>query len=404
MDGVNNTVAFLAHKIELKPTGAQQQCFAQSCGVARFSYNWALQEWERQYKAGNKPSAYSLVKQQNALKDEHWPWMREVTKAAPQYAIHAVGKAYRSWWKDLKKPMGKRRGVKPPRPKKKGRHDSFRLADGAVKVDGSLVNVPRLGWVKMSEELRFKGRILWVTVSRTADKWFASFNVETEVEPIARESQSAIGVDLGIKKLATLSDGTQFENPKALRTQLGKLRRLSRSLSRKVKGSNNRAKAKVKLARLHYRIACLRKYVLHQITTHLVRNYSLIGAETLNVKGMMKNRKLSRAIADVGFGEFRRQLDYKSKLYGSTVVWASQWFPSSKTCHECGLINHGLTLDDRVWTCECGAHHDRDVNAAINLEFLAVKSTVSACGADVRPEGDLGQTVMKQELTYRKVG
>jgi putative transposase len=399
---------YLSHKIELKPSLAQVQYFAQASGVARFSYNWALTEWKRQYKAGEKPSVYGLIKQQNAVKGQEWPWMRDVTKAAPQYAIHHLGKAYQNWWRDLKRPKGKRLGVKPPKPKKKGHHESFQVADNgksAVKPSGKAVKIPRLGWVKMCEELRFEGKLLYVVVSRTADKWFASFTVETEVLSIARESQAAVGVDLGIKTLATLSDGTKFENPKPLRNQLGKLRRLCRSLSRKVKGSKNRAKAKVKLARLHYRIACIRKDCLHRITTFLVRNYSLIGAETLNIKGMLKNRKLSRAISDLGLYEFRRQLEYKGKLYGSDVVFASQWFPSSKTCHMCGCVNEHLTLADREWVCaECGTIHDRDINAAINLKLYAMKSMVSACGADVRPEGNLGQSATKQELNYRKVG
>jgi len=182
------------------------------------------------------------------------------------------------------------------------------------------------------------------------------------------------------------------------------LKRLQRSMSRKKKRSANRAKAKVKLARLHYRIKCIRKYAIDQVTSYLTKNFGRIGAESLNVKGMLKNRKLSQAISDVGFGEFGRQLEYKAALYGSTVVWASRWFPSSKTCHVCGSINDSLTLRDREWGCkECGTHHDRDANASNNLKILAEKSSVSACGEVVRLDS-VKRTSVKQELSAKKVG
>ena len=387
----------LAHKIELDPTAAQREYFARACGVARFSYNWALAEWNRQYKEGGKPNVYALVKLQNATKDANWPWMREVCKSAPQYAIHNLGAAFKRFFAKL---------ARRPKFKRKGERDSFRAAEkeADVSLKGCRVRLPRIGWIRMREALRFTGKILFVTVSRTADRWFASFLVETEIKPIARENQAAIGVDLGIKNLATLSDGTVFENPKALRSNLGKLKRLQRSMSRKKKRSANRAKAKVKLARLHYRIKCIRKYAIDQVTSYLTKNFGRIGAESLNVKGMLKNRKLSQAISDVGFGEFGRQLEYKAALYGSTVVWASRWFPSSKTCHVCGSINDSLTLRDREWGCkECGTHHDRDANASNNLKILAEKSSVSACGEVVRLDS-VKRTSVKQELSAKKVG
>jgi len=268
----------------------------------------------------------------------------------------------------------------------------------AVLVDGRAVTLPKIGRVKMKEALRLKGRVISCTVSHVAHKWFASFQVEIEHQVPSRENQAAVGVDLGLKSLAVLSDGTVFENPKALRSNVQKLKRLSRSLSRKRKGSANRKKARVKLARLHYRIGCIRKDALHKLTTFLTRTFTVIGIENLNIRGMLKNRKLSRAIADVGMHEFKRQLEYKAVLHGSQVVVADRWFPSSKTCSECGCIKPTLELSERSWQCfDCGAEHDRDHNAAKNLKIFAESTSVTACGEDVRRERLFALISTKQE-------
>lgn len=387
----------LAHKIELDPTVAQARYFARACGTARFSYNWALAEWQKQFKAGEKPSEAALRRQLNSLKGTDFPWMGDVTKCAPQQAIKNLGSAFKRFFK---------KQGKYPRFKKKGVHDSFRADNGpvdkdshAVVVAGREVQLPKVGRVKMKEALRFQGRIISCTVSRVAHKWFASIQVEIDHQPPVRENQAAVGVDLGLKTLAVLSDGTSFENPKALRSNLQKLKRLSRSMARKRKGSANRKKAREKLARLHYRIGCIRKDALHKLTTFLVKNFTVIGIEDLNIRGMLKNRKLSRAIADVGMHEFRRQLEYKAALYGSTVVVADRWFPSSKTCSECGCIKATLELSERTWQCgDCGAEHDRDHNAAKNLKILAESTSVSACGENVSPSVTAWLSSLKQEL------
>jgi putative transposase len=365
--------------VELDPTVAQAKYFAQACGVARFSYNWALSEWQTQYKNGEKPNEASLRRQLNAIKGAEFPWMESVTKCAAQYAIKNLGKAFQGFFKKVRKyPRFKKKGVS---------RDVFRADNGpvnpqrhAVKIIARRVKLPIVGSVKMKERLRFQGRIISCTISRTAHKWFASFQVEIDQKPPVRENQATVGVDLGIKTLAVLSDGTQFSNPKALRNNLNQLRRLSRSLSRKQKGSSNRRKARAKLARLHYRISCVRNDALHKITSYLTRNFTTIGIENLNVRGMLKNSKLSRAISDVSFSEFRRQLDYKGALYGARLVVADRWFPSSKMCSECGKVKETLGLGERSWSCGCGAHHDRDLNAAKNLRIMAESSSVTACG------------------------
>jgi putative transposase len=193
----------------------------------------------------------------------------------------------------------------------------------------------------------------------------------------------AVGVDLGVSALATLSTGEKVAGPKPHKALLGRLRRLSRSLSRKAKGSANRKKAKAKLARLHARIANIRQDALHKLTSDLTRRFHTIVIEDLNVRGMMANRHLARSIADMGFFEFRRQLEYKARMRGGVVKVADRFYASSKTCSACGSVQEKLPLSIRQWTCpECGVVHDRDVNAAINLKNMAVSSTVSACGEE----------------------
>jgi putative transposase len=394
----------LAQRIRLEPTGAQEACFVSACGVARFAYNWALAEWRRQYAAGEKPSQIALRKPLNALKQQRFPWMRKVTKTAPQQAIKNLGRAYTNFFEDLSKwRLGKIpwKRVRAPRFKKKGCHDAFRADNGpdkrypnAVDTAGRRVRLPLIGWVAMREEVRFAGRILSVTISREADYWYASFSIEVEYLPDVRGDESVIGVDLGVTALATLSDETaKVPAPKPLGRYLKKLRQLSRAMSRKRRGSRNRAKAKTKLARVHARIADIRSDALHKLTTYLTR-YRTIVVEDLNVAGMLVNRRLSRAIADVGFSEFRRQLTYKAAMAGSTVILADRWFPSSKLCSACGTKNALLTLSERTWTCpSCGTSHDRDRNAAVNLARYAESSPASARGAE--GSGDGQQTVVK---------
>lgn len=371
----------LVHKIELSPNVAQRIYFARSCGVARFAYNWGLAKWKEQYEAGGKPSEAALRREFNAVKKEEFPWVLEVTKVAPQQALKDLGTAYNRFFKKLG-------GY--PKFKKKGISDSFRADNGpakagadAVPVEGKYIKLPKIGVVKMKETLRFAGQVKSVVISRKADRWFASIAVETTELPHSRKNHGAVGVDLGVKTLATLSNGVKITGPKAHTAKLNCLRRLSRSLSRKKKGSANRRKAQMKLAKLHAEIANIRNDAAHKLTTDLVLNNTIIGIEDLNVKGMAKNGRLARHVMDGGFYELRRQLEYKAKLYGSELVFADRWFPSSKLCSSCGDKNPAVVLGVSSWACpSCGVVHDRDENAAINLEHLAVSSTVSACGSE----------------------
>jgi len=372
----------IAHKIALKPNNMQKTYFSKASGTARFAYNWALSEWKAQYDAHKtdtsqpKPSQAALRRQLNAIKQEQFPWMLEVTKNAPQMAIIQLGVAFKNFFNGH---------ANYPKFRKKGTNDRFTLTNDQFSVDGSRIRIPNLGWVRMRETLRFAGKIMSATVSRVADRWFVSITVDildNSHLPKA-ENQGAVGVDLGVSVLATLSTGECIIGSKAHKTTQKKLKRLSRSLSRKVKGSENRKKAKVKLARLHAKNSNLRHDGLHKLTSNLTRRFNSIGIEDLNVKGMMQNRHLSRSVADMGFFEFRRQLEYKAGFRGGLIVVADRWFASSKICSNCGEKLKILPLSVREWRCQCcNKQHKRDVNAAINLKNLAVSSTVLACGEE----------------------
>ncbi|BBD78360.1 RNA-guided endonuclease InsQ/TnpB family protein [Hydrogenophilus thermoluteolus] len=419
----------IAHKIALDPNNVQATYLKKACGVARFAYNWALAEWRRQYeawKADNtlpKPSQAALRRQLNAIKREQFPWMLEVTKCAPQMAIIQLGAAFKNFF------AGRARY---PQFRKKGVHDRFTLTNDQFTVEGCRIRIPNLGWVRMREPLRFTGKIMSATISRVADRWFVSITVDTpdgshlplaENEPQDEnqvcgefrrsQNQGAVGVDLGVSALATLSTGEKIAGSKPHKALLDRLRRRSRSLSRKAKGSANRRKAKAKLAKLHARIANIRQDALHKLTSDLTRRFHTIVIEDLNVRGMMANRHLARSIADMSFFEFRRQLEYKAAMRGGMVVVADRWFPSSKTCSPCGTEQEKMPLAIRQWTCpDCGSIHDRDVNAARNLlaHGLAAPSgsTASSAGCEACGEEGSGRrrktavkpASVKQEVSF----
>ena len=367
----------LAHKIRLQPTCKQEVQFRKACGVARFTYNWGLARWIEQYQAGKKPSGFSLKKEFNAIKWAEFPWVGEVTKYACQQPFLFLQKAFNNFF---------RGDARYPQFKKKGIHDSFYVGNDHIKVKGNRIRLPLIGWIKMREEVRFYGEVKSATISRVADMWFVSLQILCQDQPSVCENQAKVGVDLGIKNLATLYDGEKvvsIEGPKPLKMQLKKLKRDQRKLSRKQKGSNNRAKQRLKVARRHYRIRCIRQESLHQLTTYLTRHYQTIVIEDLNVKGMMSNRRLSRSLSDMGFHEFSRQLKYKAKLHGNHVEVVDRWFPSTKKCSRCNELHREMSLNKRQFDCvNCGLSIDRDENAARNL-FSTVSSTgIDACGEE----------------------
>ena len=265
-----------------------------------------------------------------------------------------------AWQRCFKKVSGS------PKFKKKGRNDKFTL-DGSITVGHQKIKIPNLGWVKTFERLPQGISPKSVTLSKKADRWFISFRIE--VEPTNPEkSVDVVGVDLGIKTLATLSTGETFQGSKPYKRLESKLSHLQWLNRHKTIGSNNWRKAQLKIANLHRKIANIRKDTLHKLTSYLTKNHGMIVIEDLNVSGMMANHCLAKAIQDMGFYEFRRQLTYKTELYGSKLVVVDRWFPSSKTCSNCGVKKDKLTLSDRIFNCDsCGFEIDRDLNASINL-------------------------------------
>lgn len=289
--------------------------------------------------------------------------MYEVSKCAPQEALRDLDKAFKNFFQSLK--QGGKVGF--PKFKKKGIHDAFRLT-GTIKVNDKSVQLPRLGKIKTKETTFNSGRVLSATVTREADRWYVSFACEVEVPDPTPVKGDAIGIDVGLTHFAILSDGTKIEAPKPLARHLKRLKRLSKKYSRKQKGSNNRKKSAMALARLHRRIRNMRRDFLHKLSTDLAKTKSEIVIEDLNVKGMVKNHKLARHISDVGWGEFRRMLEYKTQWYGSRLTLAPRFFASSKTCNVCDYQMKDMPLSVRKWECPyCGTEHDRDINAAKNL-------------------------------------
>lgn len=388
-----------AHCIKLKPTKAQDVFFRRSCGVARFSYNWALNKWTELYKSGKNTSAYSLIKLQNSIKKEEFPWMLNIGKCAPQYAIHNLESAFKRMWKW---------NSGYPKFKKKGKKDSFLAVESSVsfKQYNYKIWIPRLGWVKCCENLRFTGKVSNVTIKRTANAWFAVVSVkidETPIEmPMECENQTTIGIDLGLKSMMVLSDGTVFENPRALKRNLKSLKRLQRGVTRKQKGSNNRRRQQSKLAEKHYKISCIRKTAIHQATSQIVKNHTRIIIEDLQPQNMVKNQKIAQSISDISFGEIVRQLTYKAKWSGRELIKADMWFPSSKICSKCGNKKHKLLLGDRTYCCEnCGLTIDRDINAAMNLANYSPTSKYEeseACGVDSSSLETENRSTEKHEL------
>jgi putative transposase len=356
------------YKTELQLNNAQKTACIKHAGAARYAYNWGLNQKKMAYENGEKtPNAIELHRRLNALKPTELPWMYEVSKCSPQEALRNLDRAYDNFFK--------KRGKFPKFKSKKNGIGGFRLT-GTIKVSDDHVQLPRLGRLKLKERdyLPTTAKILSASVSERAGRWFVSIQVEEDLPEYqgVKDEHDVVGVDLGIKTLATVSDGTKYENPKPLKTKLRKLKKLQQSVSRKVKGSQNRKKATKKVARLHLRISNVRKDTLHKMTTTLAKIKRVVVIEDLNVSGMMKNRCLARSIADLGLFELRRQLSYKGDWYSCKIVSVDRFFPSSKTCSFCGEIKEDLTLADREWDCGgCGTHHDRDHNAAVNLENVA---------------------------------
>jgi putative transposase len=375
-----------AFRYELAPTTTQSLALANHAGAARWAWNWGLAVRRKAFQRRRQTmSAMELHRLLNRLKrTPRYGWLYEVSKCAPQEALRDLDRAYANHFQGRK--SGRRVGL--PRFKKRGRcPERFRLT-GTIRVEAGVVVLPRIGRVATKEPTgKFRGRILSVTCRREADRWYCSLTVEVQRADPVPVVGPVVGVDLGITSFAVCSDGTTIESPRALERSLRTLRRRGRAVSRKQRGSRNRAKAVVGLARAHRRIRNQRLDGLHKATTALARAKSVIVVEDLHVAGMVRNRRLARAIADQGWAEFHRQLSYKTTWYGSRLLVAPRFYPSSKTCSGCGLIKADLPLSVRVFCCPaCGLVLDRDVNAARNLARLADTATGPVAGSSPETE------------------
>jgi putative transposase len=355
-----------AHKIRLHPTPEQATYFARAAGTARFTFNWALAEWKRLYEAGDKPGALMLKKQFNAIRREKFPWSYEVTKCVIEGAFMDLAAAYKHFFEARE--AGRKVGYPRFKSKKRSRQ-SFYLANDKFRVGDHWIEVPKLGRVNMAEKLRVSGKILSARISKTADWWFVSITVELP-ETAPENTGAPVGVDVGLNRLATLSDGRRFENQRPLRHLLSRLRRLNKELARRTNGGKNWHKTKSKLARLYYRIACVRHDMLHKLTTEIARSSGLVGVEDLHVKGLIRNRCLSLSFSVAALGKLLDLLETKVPQAGGRLVKVDRFFPSSQRCHWCHEKRTDLTLADRIFVCfnpACAYVGDRDENASANI-------------------------------------
>ena len=391
---------FEAVKVALDPTPAQERLLLSHAGAARFAFNAGLAHVKEALEAGAKPewSFYSLVRWWNSSKDtlavgaDGTPWWAENSKEAANTGLRSLASALSNWSKSRKgQRKGKRVGF--PRFRAKDRATPrFAYTTGSfglIQGDPKALRLPKVGRVHCMEDVTGRvgdARVLRMTVSQRAGRWFAALTVERDDKPVTKPPRGgAVGVDLGVETLATLSDGTVIENPRYLRKAERRLKRAQKALSRKVKGSNRRAKARAKVARIHAHVANQRQDAIHKATTMIAQTYLHISVEDLNVVGMVKNHRLAKAVSDASFGEFRRQLDYKTARTGAALHVVDRWYPSSKTCSKCGRVKAKLSLSERVYRCDaCGLTMDRDLNAAINIKVAgSAPETLNARGGDI---------------------
>ena len=394
-----------AVKVALDPSPAQERLLLSHAGAARFAFNVGLAHVKEALDAGEKPewSLYGLRRWWNASKDalavgeDGVIWWHENSKEAYSSGLEALAKGLLSWSKSRR---GDRKGrrVGFPRFKAKDRATPrFAYTTGVfglIQGDPKALRLPRIGRVHCMEDVTARvgdAKVLRMAVSRRAGRWYASLTVERDDKPVTKPPRGgAVGIDLGIKTLATLSDGTVINNPRYLRKSERKLKRAQKALSRKTMGSNRRAKARAKVARLHARVANQRQDAMHKATTWLAGTYSEICIEDLHVAGMVKNHRLAKAVSDASFGEFRRQLEYKTARSGAALHVIDRWYPSSKTCSACGAVKAKLSLSERVYRCDaCGLVMDRDLNAAVNILVAGSAPETQNAHRETVKRGDL---------------
>lgn len=359
-----------AYKFRMYPKKEQEELFSKHIGACRFIYNWALENKIKSYEAeGKSVSRFTLNKMLPNLKKEH-DWLKEVNSQSLQGATLNLENAFTKFFRE-------KRGF-PKFKSKKNPVQSFSVPQHyKVDFENNKIKIPKIGWVKTKLHRRYEGIEKTATISRTSTgKFYISILVDDEREYPKKEilnDTSTIGVDVGIKDFAVLSNGEKFDNPKYLKNSMQRMKVLQKRLSRKQKGSKNREKAKLAVAKLHERISNQRNDFQHKLSFKMISENQAIALETLNVNGMLKNHCLAQHIGDASWSSFVTKLEYKAEWYGKTILRIGQFEPSTKICSVCGYYNNELTLADREWDCpDCKSKHDRDINAAINIKKFAL--------------------------------